>query len=133
MHYKKRDVVQKNPKLFKHSDSQKKYLETNAALTTRTYAPKLEKNIFINHLHPGRADRARVLCNPRRGTFNQSMRKLSSGSGGRFSIVSSSLESKSPIIMLGVSETEGIRWFLIMVCHVFQFLYHIYICLAAKR
>ena len=127
-------LYRKIQKQFKHSDSQKKYLETNAALTTRTYGPKLEKTYStINHLHPGRADRARVLCNPRRGTFNQSMRKLSSGSGGRFSIVSSSLESKSPIIMLGVSETEGIRWFLIMVCHVFQFLYHIYICLAAKR
>ena len=87
----------------------------------------------MNHRHPGRADRARVLCNPRRGTFNQSMRKLSCGSGGRFSIVSSSLESKSPIIMLGVSGTEGIQWFLIMVGHVFQFLYHIYICLTAKR
>ena len=127
-------LYRKIQKQFKHSDSPKKYLETNAALTTRTYGPKLEKtHSTINHLHPGRADRARVLCNPRRGTFNQSMRKLSSGSGGRFSIVSSSLESKSPIIMLGVSETEGIRWFLIMVCHVFQFLYHIYICLAAKR
>ena len=127
-------LYRKIQKQFKHSDSPKKYLETNAALTTRTYGPKLEKTYStINHLHPGRADRARVLCNPRRGTFNQSMRKLSSGSGGRFSIVSSSLESKSPIIMLGLSETEGIRWFLIMVCHVFQFLYHIYICLAAKR
>ena len=36
-------------------------------------------------------------------------------------------------MMLGVSETEGIRWFLIMVGHVFQFFYHIYICLTAKR
>ena len=113
------------------NDFQKNYLETNGALSTGTKTRKTYST--INHRHPGRADRARVLCNPRRGTFNQSMRKLSSGSGGRFSIVSSSLESKSPIIMLGLSETEGIRWFLIMVCHVFQFLYHIYICLAAKR
>ena len=60
-------------------------------------AAKRARKPIESNLQPGRADRARVLCKPRRGRLSQSMRNWSCGRGGRFSTLSSSLESKSPI------------------------------------